>query len=85
MHLQRLFYFPYILYWSFLRNNIDQDIPSFSLRFHFPNRLNTNTFKSFLHGDITSKTIILDTKTIQTNFNKLKKNIKRFELKETSF
>ena len=61
-------------YWSFLRNNFDQDIPSFSLRFHFPNRLNTNTFKSFLHGDITSKTIILDTKTIQTNFNKLKKN-----------
>ena len=61
-------------YWSFLRNNFDKDIPSFSLRFHFPNRLNTETFKSFLHGDITSKTIILDTKTIQTNFNKLKRN-----------
>ena len=32
-------------YWSFLRNNFDKDIPSFSLRFHFPNRLNTETFK----------------------------------------
>lgn len=61
------------IYWAFLKN-FDKDMASFSLRLHFPKSIHLETFKSYLHGDISGKTIMLDTKTIQTNFNKVRRN-----------
>lgn len=62
------------LYWSFLKANLDKDLPSFSVRIHFPNGIKEDTFKSYLHGEVTGKTVFLDTKTIQMNFSKVSHN-----------
>ncbi len=62
------------IYWNFIASDFKNEIEELQIRVHLPKQDTTSYFKTFIHGDITGKTKIIDNQTTEVTIKRIKED-----------